>query len=323
MKGLLGRLRGIGLPTPYVREFLLPGWWDDEAAANPAGFTEAVWTIARHLGLPAEQLRDPSKEIALPRRNDVQFKLAQGVDEEDVELARILGEQVARFALLGAAHSAGREDAQAIRTQILEAGAPWVSFGTLLDYCWSVGIPVLHLSKLPTKKFDGMAVSIEGRPAIVLASGKACPWLLFHLAHELGHVMLGHGTVLDGTIDEDSTDPQERAANDFAIELITGKVGTRIVPGGRWPKANDLARVAQQRGMQLGVDPGHIILNYAHVMSRGTNNFWPVASEALKQLPSEGDAAAMIRERMAANLDWSSLPTEAAEFVARMTACRP
>jgi hypothetical protein len=191
-----------------------------------------------------------------------------------------------------------------------------------LDYCWSIGIPVLHLSKLPssTRKMDGMAVNVDGRSAIVLASGRTSPpWLLFHLAHELGHIALGHGTVVDGSIEEDSTDPQEVAANEFAIELITGRAGMRVVPPGRWPNAAGLAQAAEALGSQLGVDPGHIVLNYAHSMSRGKANFWPVANAALKKVPLEGDAVAMIRERLAENLDWSDLPTEGAEFVARMT----
>lgn len=323
MKGLLTRLRGIGLPTTYVRQFLLPDWWDDEAASNPAGFTEAVWIIARHLGVPPDRLRDASQAITLPRRNSVQFKLAQGTEEQSVEIARILGEQVAKFALLGTRESMSDSDAQSIRNKILEGGSPWVSFTALLDYCWSVGIPVLHVTKLPstTKKMDGMAVNIDGRHAIVLASGRnSAAWLLFHLAHELGHIVLRHGTVVDGTIDEDSPDPQEKEANDFAIELITGKVGMRVAPLARWPNADGLARSAQLLGLQEAVDPGHIILNYAHSMSRGgTNNFWPVASAALKMLQSDGDAAKLLRDRMSASLDWSSLPTEAAEFVARMT----
>lgn len=326
MKGLLSRLRAIGLPTPYVRQFLLPEWWDDEAAVSPAGFTEAVWTIARHLGVAPEQLRDASRPLTLPRQHGVKFKLAQGIDEQSVELARILGEQVAKFALLGVEQGERKplDDAQGIRTRILESGAPWVGFGALLDHCWSLGIPVLHLAKLPnsTKKMDGLAVNIGGRPAIVLASGRTSPsWLLFHLAHELGHIVQGHvangGTIVDGSIDEDSTDPLEQQANDFAIELITGKVGTKILPKTRWPKADGLALTAQQLGRLLCVDPGHIVLNYAHSMPTG--NFWGVANAALKMIPSEGDPAEMIRERLSTNLDWSILPSEAAEFVARMT----
>lgn len=326
MKGLYERLRAIGLRTPYVKKYLLPEWWDDAAATTPAGFTEAVWIIARHLGVDAAQLRELDEPVQLPANGRVHYKFSGGTQQESVTLARMLAEQVAKFVMLGTRPKpeGAFPDAKSIRTSILESGAPWVGFGSLLDFTWSLGIPVLHVSELPTgttKKMDGMVVPIGDRPAIVLTSGRSNPsWMLFLLAHELGHICSGHlddgSTFVDADIDAASADPKEKEANDFALTLITGSPDTRIVPKARWPNAKALARGAQQVGQQIGVDPGHIVLNYAHSM-RG--NFWGVANAALKQIPSEGDAAAMIRERMSANLDWSSLPSEAAEFVARMT----
>jgi hypothetical protein len=325
MKGLYEKLRGIGLQTPYVRKFLLPEWWDDEAAASPAGFTEAVWTISRHLGVDPAQLREPAGTVKLPTNNRADYKLSGGTQPESVALARLLAEQVTKFVMLGAPPrpTGTPHEANSIRTSILETGAPWVSFANLLDFCWSAGIPVLHVSELPTgttKKMDGMAVPIGERAAIVLTSGRRHPaWMLFLLAHELGHICCGHladgSTFVDGDIDEADTDPKEREANDFAIALITGN-STTIVPQARWPNAEALAGAAQHLGRQISVDPGHIVLNYAHSMP---SNFWGVANAALKLIPATGDPATMIRERMSANLDWSSLPTESAEFVARMT----
>lgn len=326
MKGLYEKLRGVGLRTPYVKKYLLPEWWDDEAAVSPAGFTEAVWTIARHLGVDAAQLRTPSEPVRLPTNNRVHYKLSGDAQPESVALARLLAEQVAKFVMLGAPPRPEGvcPDAKSIRTTIMEKGEPWVGFGSLLDYAWSLGIPVIHVSELPTgttKKMDGMVVPIGDRPAIVLTSGRRNPsWMLFLLAHELGHICLGHvddgSTFVDADIDAASADPKENEANDFALTLITGNAGTRIVPKARWPNAAELARGAQSLGLQVGVDPGHIVLNYAHWMG---GNFWGVANAALKLIPAEGDPATMIRERMSANLDWSSLPSEAAEFVARMT----
>jgi len=325
MKSLYARLRSIGLSTPYVQKLLLPDWWDDQVANTPAGFTEAVWTIARHLGVQPEQLRDPNSVLELPGAQLVQFKLAQGIDAESVQLACVLGERVARFVLLGVEPSEHRSlSAQNIRTAILESGEPWVGLRNLLDYCWGAGIPVVHLAKLPpsTKKMDGLAINIDGRPAIVLTSQRNDPsWLLFHLAHELGHIALGHvdggQTVVDGSIERDADDPLEVAANDYAIELVTGHAGTHVLPTARLMKAPRLAAVAAELGQQHNVDPGHIVLNYAHTMSRGQGNFWPLGNAALKLLPSE-DATAMIRDQMFSNLDWSSLPNDAAEFVTRM-----
>lgn len=235
------------------------------------------------------------------------YKLSGATRPESVSLARLLAEQVARFVVPGA--PARSEDAlrdpASIRSSILESGAPWVSFINLLDFCWAAGVPVVHISDLPasTKKMDGMAVPIGGRPAIVLTSGRRhAAWLLFLLAHELGHVCCGHlddgSTFVDEDVDDEPTDPKEREANGFALALITGGPTTRVGAAGRRPGAEAEVRTAWQ---------------------------------FLHRSGGEDDPAAVIQERMAANLNWWSLPSDAAEFVARLTghvhppiaSCRP
>ncbi|MCA8974682.1 MAG: hypothetical protein KDC98_08165 [Planctomycetes bacterium] len=57
MRALFARLADLGYSEPWVRQHVLPDWWDDRAADNPVGFTEALWTIARALGIDAAALR--------------------------------------------------------------------------------------------------------------------------------------------------------------------------------------------------------------------------------------------------------------------------
>ena len=56
---------------------------------------------------------------------------------------------------------------------------------------------------------------------------KHAAWLLFILAHELGHLALDHvpneGVLIDEGLDKNSTDAEEQQANAFAIELLTGR----------------------------------------------------------------------------------------------------
>lgn len=323
LKDLYARLRGIGLPRPYVQKYLLPEWWDDAAAETPAGFTEALWTIARHLGVDADQLTRTDVDFAWPRSR-VQFKHTANVARADLELARVLAEQVARFALRGvkASTSPMRDSASDLRAEILDRGHANVSFEALLDLCWSRGIPVLHVANFPRSaaKMMALAVNLDDRLAIVTTQQESHPaWHLFVLGHELGHIALGHvdtnSSVVDEQIDERSDDEQERAANAFAMELLTGSPTTRVTPGDRWPNATGLASKALQLSAQHHIDAGHLVLNYAHSMP---GNFYPVAREALKLLPAP-DARSTIRQRLAANLDWSAMPDEAAQFVARMT----
>jgi len=184
-------------------------------------------------------------------------------------------------------------------------------------------LPVLHLDHFPkrAKRPDGFAARVNGRPVIVLCRhAKSSAWLLFILAHELGHLALGHvpdeGTLIDQGLDENSTDVEEQQANAFAIELLTGKPKRSFVATGRWPNAEGLAKAAQEIARQSMIDPGHIVLNYAHSMGE---TFFPVGQAALKLLDPRDDAVAKVRTKMAGNLDWSRLPEDSCEFLMRVT----
>ena len=65
------------------------------------------------------------------------------------------------------------------------------------------------------------------------------------------------------------------------------------------------------------IDPGHVVLNYAHSMGDG---FFAVANAALTRLDPEANAIAFIRGVMADRLDWSNLPEDSSEFLMRVTA---
>ncbi len=324
MKPLYKRLGDLGLTKAYVQGKVLPSWWSDEAATNPAGFSEAVVLLSRHLGLDSETLRG-SGEIRLTGEPMVKLKKAANANDDDLAVARRLALQVARLALLGVSAPAPKVPSSGIelRQQILDQDQPWVSLETLLDYCWSIGIPVLHVSAFPknAKRMHGLAAKVAGRPVIVISKEVQQPaWLLFILAHELGHIALGHveeedAVVVDAEIDQDSADDEERQANAFALELLCGNAQTRF-RAERWPKAAVLAQEAVRIGQQQHIDPGHVVLNYAHSMGP---EFFAVANAALKNLEPNPDGVGTIRKKMAAALDWSLLPTEAAEFVSRMT----
>jgi hypothetical protein len=51
MTQLYSRLGGVGFPRKYLRKIVLPSWWDDEIAHNPAGYTEGLMLLSRNLGL--------------------------------------------------------------------------------------------------------------------------------------------------------------------------------------------------------------------------------------------------------------------------------
>jgi hypothetical protein len=198
-----------------------------------------------------------------------------------------------------------------------------VGLPELLDYCWSIGVPVLHLDHFPknARRPDGFAARVNGRPVVVLCVRKRQPaWLLFILAHELGHIARGHiaedGSLLDDRVEEASQDGEEREANAFAAELLTGTPPRRFRAAGRWSNAEELADDARRIGRQQMIDPGHVVLNYAYSMGQ---DFYAVANAALARLEPHANAVDAIRSVMADRLDWSRLPDDSSEFLMRVT----
>lgn len=57
---LYAELRRRGVADPRA---LLPDWWDDEAAMDPVGFTEALWRVAQQLAPTLSQAGDLSVEL--------------------------------------------------------------------------------------------------------------------------------------------------------------------------------------------------------------------------------------------------------------------
>ncbi len=325
MRRLYLRLKEVGLTRKYVRDVLLPDWWDDEIAENPAGYAEGLLYLSGHQGLDLASLQDDSAPLSLRDFGTCKFKKQGGVSEHDLALARALSTRTAQLVAAGMPEPPRPlpDSPDEIREDILDGGDPWVSLDNLLDYCWSLGVPVIHLSVFPpkAKKMHAVAARVSGRPVIVLCRNDKYPaWLLFDLAHELGHVATGHvsdgGLLLDEKILQDSTDADEIQANSFAIHLLTGIPERRFRARGRWPNAAGLARNAHEAGSQGGIDPGHIVLNYAHSMGR---QFFSVGQAALKLLEPHPNAPALVRSKMAANLDWSLLPEESCEFLMRVT----
>ncbi len=229
MKSLYARLRTEGLSPSFVRAKLLPDWWDDSLADNPANLAIAEVTLARNLGLTIRALRDPAQPLSLDLSGGLAFKRSTTAGTKKarasvriaVTAATTLVSQLERLPAFG-----GRLRAEDVRKLIL-ARARSVDLESLLEFAWGHGIVVLPFRTHPTEssQFDGLATWISGRPVIILASRRQAPaWLAFHLAHELGHILLGH--VLcegDGIVDVDlqkaDDSDQELQADRFESDL--------------------------------------------------------------------------------------------------------
>jgi hypothetical protein len=324
MADLFRRLNAVGLTRPYTRKTILPTWWDDQAATNPAGYTEALVFLSRHLGLDLDSLLDPTRPVTFRDFGACKFKKSQGATDDDMALARAMATRAAQLVNIAVTEPIcpAPRSASQIRREILGRGEPWVNFNSLIDYCWALGIPVVHINCCPdAKRPDGLCARVNGRPVIVFCKNVSfSAWLLFILAHELAHIALGHidddGVLIDESVRHNIQDREEADANAFAVELLTGNAESRFHTSGSWPNAQQLAEVAKSIAREARIDPGHIVLNYAHTMGK---TFWPVANAALGLLEPRRDALKIVRAKMAEYLDWSSLPEDSSEFLMRIS----
>lgn len=321
MKDLYGKLATFGFPRAWVRKTLLPSWWDDEAARTEAGFAEAVLHIARTSGLDLASLGAVG-EAAVPTATPVRFKRRGDTDPAELEVARTLASQLARtVAAASPAVSDLPNSPLELREQLLE-NRNWIDLEALVSHCWSIGIPVMRTTNFPNgaRKPDALAVDVGGRRVIVLTTGRtSAPWLLFLVAHELGHIACGHletnSALVDAKVDRDDADEEEREANTWAITLLSGKPNRAFRATSTWPNAHELAREAQGLAVRLQTDPGFIVLNYAHSMG---NSFFAVANAALKLMPGTAGGDGLVGRLAREKLDWSRLGEDAAEFISRM-----
>lgn len=322
MRNLYVRLEDAGISESYVRNYILPEWWSDEIAESSTGFLEGIGYIAKHLGIEPSALRDEETSLSARSVAGARFKLRTDMDAGDVTWAQsvaVRAGEMAAYAFDASFQLSSEDSGSSIRSRILEGGAKWVDLEHLLSFCWDSGLPVLHIPEVPGNKMDGMVVGAEDRPVIILSkdhSQKA--WLLFILAHELGHIVEGHlgkgDVLLDEEYTPDSSDPREQEADRFAVELLSGDPEFEIV--GDLVKAEVLAEQAKKFAAEHQITPGAAVLNFTH---NHPERPWPLANATLRELRPDANAPEIIRSTLQERLDWASLPDESAKFLARVS----
>lgn len=286
MKHLYSKLQSVGYNPKYIKS-LLPEWWDEELAETPAGLQQASLILGQTFGIRAESLWTHSADAELNLPQGIRFKHRENVVVDDLSVACAVARSLARVVLKVFPTKQRPEfypDASELR-KLLLVNNKWITFQDLLTYCLGIGIPVIHLQHLPkkVKKMEGLAFEQNGHPVIVLSQNHPYGYALFDLAHELGHISLGHVTaeqaMVDKKIDAEADDEFERAANRFAMELLTGDPECKIVPRGRNLNGDELATAALLCAEKNHIDPLHIVLNYGY-----SKKHWGAAHAAINQI---------------------------------------
>ncbi|WP_202966776.1 hypothetical protein [Sphingopyxis sp. C-1] len=285
---LISLLRRVGISRSAI-DAAWPSWWTEEADSSLSGRAELRFALARRLGLEPQPLLGERVEFVW--NDEARFKHLSTQDEGQRAALASFGLAIGRLLLRATpAPPSATIDAETLRTAIL-AGSQFVDLSSLVATCWALRIPVIHLRVFPleTKSMHAMVVKEDGRFAILLGRDAGYPApVAFTLAHEVGHIMLGHLADAPALIDlEDPAlsrgkDDQENDADRFALTLLTGSPEPEIVPNlGRF-NAPTLAASVLEAGPRHSVEPGMLALCVAH-----NRNAWPVAMSAMRFIYSE------------------------------------
>jgi hypothetical protein len=319
MKDIYARLKKIGFDANFLRRAVLPDWWEDSLATVAANRAMAEAAIARHLGLQISCLRDATAVIAFPALANARLKRSKNITRADVAPAMLVAQHAAEIVaknLRDLPKFSGALSASDVRKTMLHDHAH-VDFKSLIDFCWSHGIPVIHVKTLPkhTKKMHGMALFCGATPVIVLASKRdSPPWLAFHLAHELGHILLGHvkegmEPLVDANIDSTADDPEETQADEFACEILTGQKKFQFAPTPNLT-APMLAAAVRAYGKKHGIAAGVATLIYGRSVQD-----WPLAQTALKHLNEDTGAHAMVDTALSEHTTSSDMSESSSRFL--------
>lgn len=314
---LINRLRKAGLSRAAITA-AWPSWWSDEAGATLSGRAELRFGLARRLGLEPKPLL--GERVVFVWTDEARFKHLSTENEKQKAALTSFGMSIGRL-LLRATPGPPTEivPAKALREAIL-AGSPFVDLGALIATCWALRIPVIHLRVFPleAKSMHAMVVTIGDRFTILLSRDAGYPApIAFTLAHELGHVMLGHLAGVPALVDlEDPAlardgDDQEEEADRFALTLLTGSPEPDIQTNLDRFNAPTLAAAVLEAANQYAVEPGTLALCLAH-----RRNAWPIAMSALRFIYAERKPAWREVNGIAdGELNWDALEIEAADYL--------
>jgi hypothetical protein len=311
-------LRRAGIANAAV-DAVWPLWWSNEAEGSLSATAELTFTVARRLGLAPQALL--GGEARFEWRDQTKFKhLSTQASPEEAALASF-GFAVARALLRGHSGVGLRTfTALEMRDSIL-AQSRAVDAENLLLVAWGLGIPVVHLEvfPLPQKRMHAMSIGLRDRAVVLLAQRRSytAP-LAFDLAHELGHVMLGHlnnGAAIvdfdDPLVAPELDDDEERAADRFALELLTGQPEPRVETSIAEFNATQLAAAVLDRAPDLGIDPGVLAMCAGYTTGR-----WNRAYGALKMIPpGVQDVASSVNALARRELDWSALGPDRQDYL--------
>jgi len=316
---IFSRLKSLGLSNSFIKKAALPSWWKSEAEYDEGMLARLVKALQQRLYLEISFQGSSNFELSFHPVSQIKYKLQKR--QENPTLFSYLANSIVNIVLqtVDLPRLSIPIDPYIIREEILRAH-PWVSLSSLLEFCWNCGLPVIHfdISDLFVKgnksphKSDGLVVMTGERPVIIIGSSrKPSAWLLFVLAHELGHIAHGHlqeGILSDESFQDGVNDEEEEAANQFAAQLLLGDISPQWAPN--LNKQRLLAK-AKRLSEEHNLDPGALILNYGWQTGK-----WGCAVGALNLLEPDANAPTQINDYYQSQL--VSIDEESRDYLERV-----
>ncbi len=316
------RLKAKGIDKSYIREVLLPKWWDERILDSKAGFLQTASIIAKNLGVKLSDLLSGTDELRLTQTVPIRFKKNKSYTTLTTDFfPQTLSAKL--FSLIKSSFekefTLSINEPDELRKDIL-AIYDEINLSNLLDYLWHKGIPVIYVSEYPKyiNKLDGMVFNFENRPVIIVSSKrKHDAWLIFILAHELAHFVKKHlnnleNVIFDSNIEEAEND-EEKEANNFTVNFLVENekhIPTSLNLGSSFQLVNQLRPI----GRKLQIDSGVLALMYAY-----RNNNFLLGSQALSVLDAEPDASLKIKSKILEFLDLDKLTEEELDYFEKIT----
>lgn len=304
--------------SPEAISAVWPEWWDSSAESSKSATTELGMTIARRLGItPSSLFGDRTPRFAW--QDEARYKNLGTTTIREREILTSFATSLARTLIRATPQQvpyAPGEEAAAIRRSFGVRG-----IAELLTVAWALGIPVVQTRVFPLqrKRMHAVSAALGDRHAIVLGietqyPGKAA----FTIAHELGHIFLGHLTGTSALADVDDPaateeDDEEAAASRFAFELLTGAPSLEIAAAREDYNAASLAASAQALSEAEGIAADIIILAFAY-----QHQDWPRAIAALRLLAPPTEVGRHINRIARGQLDWNGLYVDEQVYLDRV-----
>lgn len=298
-----------------------PEWWSEAANASASSQADLKFTLARKLGLdPRSLLADETPKFVW--EDDAKFKNFRGDMQDARPAISSFGTALGRMLIKGSpSHALPHNlDPLELRQSIL-ASRPFVDITGLIGFMWGVGIPVIHLRVHPlaAKHMCAMSVRVGDRYAVLLARDSNYPAsTAFYLAHEIAHIALGHladgGAVVDmddPTERIEETDPEEIAADRYALQLLTGYTKLDVENTGKGRSARQLAAEVMRAAPLNAIEPGTLALGYGY-----TTKDWAVVQKAMQFIYDKPMPVWEGVNRIAATqIRWEEMSDETASYV--------